>query len=200
VPATDAVSADPVSGDAPRERRLDARRNLEAIIDAARTTLAADPRASMQEVASNAGLHRATVHRHFASRDDLMATLRGRAFDESLAALRDARPDEGPAPEALTRGTHALLEQGRRWQLDRYSTPFEHTPASEEIDRLVAGLLERGQQEGTVRDDVPAAHLALMWGGMVAMGGVVRDRGLSTDDAARLVVRTLLGPGRPAAE
>jgi TetR/AcrR family transcriptional regulator, mexCD-oprJ operon repressor len=195
VPVSDAVSVDPASDPSPRERRLDARRNLEAIIEAARTTFAADPGASMQEVASAAGLHRATVHRHFASREDLVAALRERAVEASLSGLREADLDEGPAPEALERGTRAVMVQAQHWQISRYAVPFQRAAAAEEIDRLVTALLARGQRERTVRDDVPPELLTLMWRGMFSTTGVLRERGMSTDEAADVVVRTLLGPG-----
>src|SRR4051812_30551028 len=143
----------------------------------------------MQEVASAAGLHRATVHRHFASRDDLIATLRRRAFDEALAALREARLDEGSPPDALLRGTRALMEQAARWQVSRYSVATEATPVTREIDRLVSEVLARGQQEGSVRSDVEAEMLALMWRGMLTVNRVLRERDIAPDVAAELIVR-----------
>lgn len=193
----DASRTDPTSASVPRrERRLDARRNLEAIIDGARRTFSADPSASMQQVAEAAGLHRATVHRHFASRDDLLEALRHRAYDELLGVLRDARLDEDDAPAALARATRGFVDQVERWQLSRYAASVERTPVTDEMGRLLDGLFARGQREGTIRDDLPPEMLSIMWGGMLSMSGALLV-GAPPDQVADVVVRTILGP--PAA-
>src|SRR5688500_18269218 len=54
------------------KRRADAERNLERIIAAATTLLAVNPGASMAEIAEASGLVRATLYRHFPTREDLM--------------------------------------------------------------------------------------------------------------------------------
>src|SRR5207247_7402106 len=110
--------------DVPRERRLDARRNLAAIIEAARVVLAADPSASMQEIAERAGLHRATVHRHFSSREDLVLAVAEASYVEAEQRLAEADLDAGDARSALRRATVALLEVIDRWRLARYSPVF----------------------------------------------------------------------------
>jgi AcrR family transcriptional regulator len=195
VPATESRStrSDGTSGPPRRERRLDARRNLEAIIDAARRTFAADPRASMQQVAEAAGLHRATVHRHFASRDDLLNTLQARAMEESLEALRETNPDEGPAADALRRATRALVGVADRWQLARYAAVHQEGPAAEEMRRLMTELIARGQREGSIRDDLDAGVLTTVWSGVVANAGGFLGEGMSVDEASDVIATVVLG-------
>ena len=176
-----------------RERRLDARRNLEAIVDAARRTFSADPRASMQQVAEAAGLHRATVHRHFASRDDLLNALQARAMEESLTALRDVRPEDGPAGDALRRATRALVETADRWQLARYAAVPQEGPAIEEIRRRMTELIARGQREGSVRDDLDAGVLTTVWAGVIANAGGFLGQGMSVDEASDVIATVVLG-------
>jgi AcrR family transcriptional regulator len=176
-----------------RERRLDARRNLEAIVDAARRTFSADPRASMQQVAEAAGLHRATVHRHFASRDDLLNTLQARAMDESLTALRDVRPEDGPAGDALRRATRALVETADRWQLARYAAVPQEGPAVEEIRRRMTELIARGQREGSVRKDLDAGVLTAVWAGVIANAGGLLAQGMSVDESSEVIATVVLG-------
>ena len=67
--------------------RADALRNRAAILDVAAEVLAADPGASLAEVASRAGLGRATLYRHFASRDALLAAIREEVLARAGAAL-----------------------------------------------------------------------------------------------------------------
>jgi TetR/AcrR family transcriptional repressor of mexCD-oprJ operon len=176
-----------------RERRLDARRNLESIIDAARRTFAADPRASMQQVAEAAGLHRATVHRHFASRDDLLNALQTRATEESLTALRDVRTEEGPAADALRRATRAFVGIADRWQLARYAAMHQEGPAVEEIRKRMTDLIGRGQREGAVRDDLNAGVLTTVWSGVMSNAGVFLDEGMSVDQASDVIATVVLG-------
>ncbi|HSD81095.1 MAG TPA: helix-turn-helix domain-containing protein [Solirubrobacteraceae bacterium] len=179
----------------PRERRLDARRNLEAIIDAARRTFAKDPRASMQQVAEAAGLHRATVHRHFASRDDLLNALGARAMEESLQALRGARIEEGSAADAVRRATRAFVEITDRWQLGRYTAVYHTGPAVEEMRRLMTALIARGQREGTVRADLGDGVLTTVWAGVLSNAGVFLEQGMSVDEAADVIATVILGGG-----
>jgi AcrR family transcriptional regulator len=182
----------------PGERRLDARRNLAAILEAARRTLAERPGASMQEIAEAAGLHRATVHRHFASRDDLLAALRARSLEEVSAGLDAARLDDGPAREALGRATVAALEVSERYRLARFTALLGPAALGQQarLRSSVAKVIERGQRDEGLRADLPADVLTAAWGGL--MVGFLPDlyRGsLDVEQAAGLVLQVLLGPG-----
>ena len=56
------------------------------VLAAAQRHLNVDPRASMAVLAAAAGVGRATLHRHFASRDDLLHELGTRELDTETAA------------------------------------------------------------------------------------------------------------------
>ncbi len=56
-------------------KRSDARRNRDLILDAAATTLASKPDASLLDVAAEAGLSRATVYRHFSTMEAVQQAL-----------------------------------------------------------------------------------------------------------------------------
>jgi AcrR family transcriptional regulator len=66
-----------------RTPRIDARRNREAVIDAALELLAEQPNASMATIAERSGVGRTTVYRHFPHREDLVRALFGRGVDDA---------------------------------------------------------------------------------------------------------------------
>ena len=84
-----------------RRRRSDAQRSIDAIVSGARTLLGGRPDASMEEVATAAGLTRQTVYAHFPSRDALIAAVINAERAEGLAAVDAARLDKAPPIDAL---------------------------------------------------------------------------------------------------
>lgn len=142
----------------------------------------------MEDVATAAGLSRQTVYAHFPTRDALITSVYQRMTDEVLAALDEARLDEGPAAEALLR----LLRVSWR-TFDRYpALPPPPDAADVELhqpvfDRLTR-LIRRGQQAGEFDCDAApgwlfAATIAL---GHAGWAEVVAGR-MSPADAAAAV-------------
>ncbi|MGW7820225.1 TetR/AcrR family transcriptional regulator [Streptomyces puniciscabiei] len=190
---------DPHHTATPRRRlRSDARRSIDAILDAARVQLGERPDASMEDIAAKAGLTRQTVYAHFPSRGALVAALVEAAATEYLAALDEADLDTAPPAEALTR----FLDVGWRFLLRH---PFLLNPAgpgaprpyrnslSEVVPALLERLLLRGQDTGVFDASLPAAWLAAAVIGLqhAAAAGVNAGR-LTTHEAEALCLRSAL--------
>ena len=179
----------------PRPRRLDARRNLQAILEAAARELADDPKASMSAIAERSGLGRATVYRHFRGREELVEAIHRRALDDAEDAIALSGLQEGPAPQALERLVEALLEVG-----DRYRIAAElhaSDPALRRRERLraqpVIALVERGQAAGELRADIRAAWVPQALAGLLAAALRASREGLiARDQAARYVLAALI--------
>lgn len=188
--------SDQPAGD--RVRRVDARRNLEAIIEAAVPLLCEHPRASMQQIAAAAGLHRATVHRHFPSRDDLLDELRQRAYTQSLEGLNAvmATPSAEPG-DTLERAAATLIAPGDRYRLHRYTTwrSTENEDKALEIGEGLIAIVTAAQAAGQARKDLPAEQLAAAIGGLIfALLPQIADGAMTIADAARTVRVFLAAP------
>jgi AcrR family transcriptional regulator len=178
-------AAPPPQAVSDRVRRVDARRNLEAIIDAAVPLLCEAPRASMQQIAA------AAVHRHFPSRDDLLEELRQRAFTASSEALNRVRsaPSDDPG-ETLRLATVVLLQVGDAFRLYRYTTwrSADADGPALQIGRGLSELVTAAQQAGRVRSDLPAVQLVAALGGLIwAVLPQVADETLTLDGAAAMI-------------
>ena len=164
-------------------RRADAARNTRSIIEAATGVLADNPSASMAEVAEASGLVRATVYRHFPTRDDLLRAIHSHALEDAGRAITEAEPERGPAPDAVRRLVDALISVADRFRIvseERREFP-ELTEQAESVGAPLVALMKRGQKGGELRGDLPAEWLAAALASLVQAG----HRGVSRGDVRR---------------
>jgi len=176
--------------------RADARRNAQRILDSTAELLAIDPGASLEQVAERAGVSRATVYHHFASRDRLLDALTERSVGEVAAAVQSARPEDGNATAAIERVLRAAWQVVGRYRglvlvnptrLERSELRARLGPALAPVRALIA----RGQASdefdpelpvewliGTITDLIHAASRAVSAGTMLP------------DEAERVLLRT----------
>jgi AcrR family transcriptional regulator len=181
----------------PRRRRSDARRSIDAILNAARVVLGERPDASMEDIAAAAGVTRQTVYAHFPSRDALVAALVEAAATEFAAMLDDAGLDTAPPADALAE----FLGAGWRF-LDRYPMLLNATaariprPDNDPHDFApprLERLIQRGQHTGDFDPSLPAAWLAAVIFGLqhTAVAQVAIGR-LTTHKAEALCLESTL--------
>ena len=91
-------------------------RTRAAIVEAALKVFATEgSTATLDEVAVAAGISRATLYRHFSSREELFAALLDEAYADVLARMRAANTDEVPFGEALARAARATAVTGTQF-------------------------------------------------------------------------------------
>lgn len=190
-----------------RPVRADAQQSIARILDAAQRVLAGDPSASMEQIAGAAGLGRATVHRHFPSRQSLVAALVGDLNARYRSAFDQARVMNGPPLVGLYRLTEIAFELKVSHPFVISLTPAEHgsgTPASDpEIQDGLERLFARLHEAGEIAVDDPAwcrrLYVALLHevhelpGGSPVLTGVGDAPDDDLDARVELLVRTLLG-------
>jgi AcrR family transcriptional regulator len=191
----------PVSAPEPEtKRRADAERNLARIIAAATALLAANPGASMAEIAEASGLVRATLYRHFPTRDDLIRAMYAAALDDALKAILSVDPEQGKATDAIARVVDALLVVGDRYRIlseERRGYP-ELREKEQSVGAPLIALVERGQKGGELREDMPLRWIVASLGCLVneALRAVGRED-IDRAEAGTLVTRTFLESMRP---
>ena len=95
--------------------RADAVRNRERILAAALDVLATEPAASMSTISARAGLTRATVYRHFPSRDLLWSALQDEALRRAGAVLTRTSSRPGSPRDAIRATVRDLLGEAQRF-------------------------------------------------------------------------------------
>lgn len=178
-----------------------------AILETASHVLAERGDASMNDIAAAAGVGRATLYRHFPTRDALMKALVEEATQDLVTRIRDAGLDGTPVAEALHRLLRAIFAVGDRYLV--FTREFltggharEYRPDKDVVDQFVAApirsVLERGVADGTLRTDLGAEAVVQLFGGLIvgALEGSLQ-RTLGVEAAAAAVASVFLyGAGR----
>jgi TetR/AcrR family transcriptional regulator, mexCD-oprJ operon repressor len=180
----------PVPAHTPRHDRTAA-----AILDAAAHVLASEGAgASMTEVASAAGVGRATLYRYYPTREALLDALSAAALRDAGARLADAGLDSVPVEVAVERMVRSLVSVGERYAV---LAQERVAPDEMEVDRLlrrpISAVFERGRREGTIRDDLPHEILMELFGGVLqATVQLVITGRLGVEDAAATATAVFL--------
>lgn len=168
------------------------------VLRSAATLLTRRSTATMDEVARAAGISRATLHRQFAGREALVRALEALGIAECEAALDAARPDEGPATDAVRR-VIAEIEPHAPLLAFLYSENqlFEGEEQNEgwaRIDERVAALFVRGQADGEFRIDLTPAWLTeALYGLLASAAWAVAEGRVAPKDFTHMIVELLLG-------
>ncbi len=91
-------------------------RTAAAIIDSAATILAQrGEAASMEEIASAAGIGRATLYRYFPNREELLSAMAMAGVQELATRIEEANLEAIPFEEAIARLARAIIATGSKY-------------------------------------------------------------------------------------
>lgn len=178
----------------PRVHRADSRT---AILDSALTALSGDPRIPLGELAERAGVGRATLHRYFKSRDELireLALMSVREIDEAVEGLdRHATS----AIHYLQLVLDAVIPLGDRFHFLANEAWLTTEPLlKQELDRQLESLVELVElckAEGSVDQSVPSAWIVGAIDSLIyAAWSLVASGHVAQRDASKLLFETLM--------
>jgi AcrR family transcriptional regulator len=196
------ASRAPAEEPLPETRRADAERNVLRIQEAAIRLWAEAPGAGVADVAAAAGVGRATLYRHFPTRESLLEAIRTQGLTDGEEAIEACRLDEGSATDALSRLMAAWLELGDRYRVvvANPSKPDNLDAAAREqrLAGAIQKVVERGQAEGEFSQDVPPVWgMSTVGALLVAAIQAVGDGRIRREEAHPLLVRSCVGALRP---
>jgi AcrR family transcriptional regulator len=162
----------------PRPLRADAARNRQRLIDAAVEEFAAHGAdASLEQIASRAGVGIGTLYRHFPDRQALLLAVYQDGFDELAETGRELLDADDPF-DALAQWLAAKLAYSRSDRalaasviIDLVDRPDTQTQPCEAMRSTGDALLGRAVEAGVVRDDVTVDDLSRLVGAIALASG-----------------------------
>lgn len=168
---------------------------LEAIVEAAIRLLNLNAGTTMSEIATRAGVGRATLHRHFRTRNDLVRAIGTRCIEEMNAAVRAEEASGRLALERLRSMFQAVIPLGDRYSFLSIESADDDGVRQGYRQQLhwVAALVEDLKEQGDIAGDVPTRWVVaqidqLVW---TAWNGVAEGY-LNVEQASQLAVRSLI--------
>lgn len=149
-----------------RTIRADAARNRESLLAAAEQEFAErGPSASVADIARRAGVAKGTVFRHFATKEDLIASIvcgHITALTDAARRLSDAADPGAALLDFLT----VAADQRQRHDLTFLQSASESDPRVTEVrDQLhsaLGRLVDRAHESGAIRPDVTETDIFLL--------------------------------------
>jgi AcrR family transcriptional regulator len=184
----------------PTALRADARRNREAIVQAARRAFATRGlQVSLDEIARSAGVGSGTLYRHFPTRDDLVAAVFEDRVREHVGSVEEALEQDDPA-QAFADYVHRIC----RAQAEDHGLAaiFAVGQGGEEIAALrnrayegFRALIDAAKASGGLREDLTAEDVAVL---LIANAGIIERAGPVAHTASERFVALSLDGFRAA--
>ncbi|MEM7660643.1 MAG: helix-turn-helix domain-containing protein [Pseudomonadota bacterium] len=173
----------------------------DAIIEAAFDVFSRDPSAPLSEISDRAGVGRATLHRHFAGRDELIRALALIAIDEMDTVAEAACENVSSHAQAFQQMLTALIPLGDRHgflALEPINDDPDISAAFARQQRETQEMVEDAKTEGLFDKGVPTSWITQAFDHLLyAAWESVKSGETTHKQAADLAWRTLTtGLGR----
>lgn len=152
-------------GDALRDR------TAAAIIDSAAAIMAQrGDAASMGDIASAAGVSRATLYRYFTNREALLHAMATTSIEELAARIADADLAGIPVEQAIARLVRGFVAIGSKYVAlsgGRFKRTDDHPNVDALLTEPVRELFRRGIADGALRANLDPELLTDLFGGLI---------------------------------
>jgi AcrR family transcriptional regulator len=172
--------------------RSDAQRTHQLILHTAAAVLLADPAAGMERIAVEAGISRATLYRHFPSREALEAALHALLRDEIIRLTEQsiAEPDPEAALRSFVDGCVRTVAT-----TCRFAGPADERPKDEvamaAIGRMIDDFVGRAQRAKRLRPGVDQAWTGIVGKALIDAAAAQIAAGANADEVAARTADTV---------
>ena len=167
-----------------RERVAD-----EILVAAARELAATGGQASMNDVATAAGIARGTLYRYFPTRRALLERLSAVGIEDAAERMKAARVDQVEPLEGLERAIRVFVDAGEVFVLAARERN-QLAGFDVVIMRPLRALIERGQEAGLVTGEMESLWLSESLLGLTLAGAASVH--LGTEDTVASIKRVFL--------
>lgn len=160
-------------------------RTRAVILEAAARVLRRRPDAAMADIADEAGVGRATLYRHFPTRDSLLQGAEEAAIAELTEGIEAANLGDLAVERAIARLTSVFMRTGAKYAA--FISQDEEHPDSVDKQRVmqpVRDVIDRGVRDGVLRADPPTDVLFEMFGALLERALWLTVAGTTTPEAA----------------
>ena len=165
-----------------------ARRSVDAILFAARDVFAEDSDAGIAAVAERAGVHRATLYRHFPSRDALQRALEQAVLDDVEEAVVQIDLEADDLLSEVERLIRRIYEVNLFWRTygwaPGYSAGTDERRRLDGVGGRMSSLFAAAQDDELLRQDLDRSEMLATFGGpVIYLTGSIADGRWTLDQA-----------------
>ncbi|WDD97543.1 TetR/AcrR family transcriptional regulator [Thalassomonas actiniarum] len=174
-----------------------ANRSRQALLSAGIEVFLVNPHASLTEVAAFAGVGRATLYRHFETREQLIQELARESLALTDKAMQPLKIQKLEGREAIEAMLHAVMPLANRFHflLSLWSIAEDDPEVTDIYNRQLdemAELVEQGKKAGDINTALTTTWIVTMIDCLIYAGWyLVRDNKCDAKEAAESAVQTL---------
>lgn len=171
---------------------------MDAILGAARVVFAENPTAGLDVIAAEAGVHRATLYRHFPTREALVSSLYEAYLDDAEAEIVETDLDAEDLLAEIEQLTRRIFAVNLDWKAFAWAPAYslDTQVRRDRMTQTTFRLFQTAYDRGVLRQDLTIRQLLVAWGAPILFLAARIDEGAWTLD--EVVEHTLLMVTPPA--